>query len=626
MKKHLSFHSSSLPFTPSHSLTSILIFSFLFSNFNFASAKPVDSQTASLVAAHFWDTHRPAEAKSAATLVELPFVELPHLHIITVNGTGFVIVAADDCVQPVLAYSFDDPFPVSLNAELRYWLNGYEEQLSWAVKNNHQATASVADRWNTLLNATIPPTPLTIADIPALLTTQWDQGSPYNNLCPYDNSGHFRTVVGCVATAMAMIMKYWNYPTYGQGSNTYHHYLYGDISADFGATTYQWNSMPNFVDQYAFPYEINAVATLSFHCGVAVEMGYGASSGAFVLAYSSSIPCAHNAFVNYFKYSPDLVSLSRNGIPDSTWTALIDTEMAHLRPILYCGYDSTGGHAFVLDGADLEGRYHFNWGWGGTGNGFYTVDDLSPRTGGAGGNSTYTFNLDQGAIFGIQPGMVETFDTVDYFDSVCNDSQTRQFREYTFNAGTFDTLVHHLDTVFRYHLKITPRKRLHLNPNGANEETKVEYFCPASEVVIPECTFNKENCIFTGWLHRISGVETLYQPGDIAHFRTNTTLYAQWVDTTQHSGIENTQSSFRSAPFSVYPNPVSDLVTLDIDSSNPSISIIVIDAVGRILLREDHPNLVDGKTQISLSSLPDGIYTVQVKTAEETYNRRIIKQ
>lgn len=604
-----------------------ILFSFLLSNFNSANAKPVDNRTASLVAAHFWDTYRPSDAKPAATLAELTFAELPHLHVVAINGDGFVIVPVDDCIQPVLAYSYDDAFPTELNAELRYWLGGYNEQIAGAIKTDYQPTPDITAQWDALLNEPVPPTPLTVADIPALMTTRWNQSSPYNNYCPYDSVGNFRTVVGCTATAMAMIMKYWNYPAFGQGSHSYYHWDYGDISADFGATTYLWELMPDHLDYYSFSYEINPVALLSYHCGVAVDMNYGISSGAWVLADNSSMPCAHNAFVNYFKYSPDLVSLNRYSVSDSTWTAIIDTEMAHRRPILYCGYDTdNSGHAFVLDGADLEGRYHFNWGWDGWGNGFYTVNNLAPgRGGGAGESINGTYNIGQGIVYGIRPGMVETFDTMDYYDTICSDSQTHQFREYTFNVGDFDTTVRHLDTVFHYHLKVISRKRLHLSPNGAPGDIDVSHFCPATGIVLPECPFTKPNCIFTGWCRRANGEDSIYQPGDLVFVNTNVTFYAQWNDTTQHNDtVGITEIENPELGIVIYPNPACD--ELNIVLPEQTNQIVILDAIGRTVLRDEHLSVIDGTVKISLSALPAGLYIVQVRTSSDVYNQRIIKQ
>lgn len=587
-----------------------------------ASAAPVDAATARLVAAHFWDTYRPADAKPAGAVASLAFAELPHLHIIAVGDNGFVIVAGDDCVRPVLAYAFDAPFPVSLNAELRYWLGTYEEQIAAAAEEGRQPSGAVAGQWDALLHDPVPPTPLTIADIPAMMTTRWDQGAPYNLQCPYDSTGDYRTVVGCTATAMAQIMKYWNYPAYGQGSRSYYQRNLGTISADFGNATYHWEQMANRLDQYSQATEISSVALLSYHCGVAVEMDYGASSGSYVLAWDDNTPCAHNALVQHFKYSDAITSVYRDGVSDSTWIARIDTEMAHRRPILYSGFDSDGGgHAFVLDGADLQGRYHFNWGWSGYGDGFYTVDSLNPGGGGAGGSSHYTYNIGQGALFGIQPAMTETFDTVDYYDSICNDSRTHQFYDYTFQVGNLDTLVRHLGTVYRYHLKVINRKRCHLNPNGTRDESEVDYYCPATGFLMPQCHWSKENCLFTGWCRRADGSDSIYQPGETGWFNGNVTLYAQWRDTTQHQGIGELPFSPLQAPISLFPNPTTGEVTIALETDQEA-QIQLFDAVGRLVLRQ----MAGHVAKISLTALPRGVYTLQVKTTDGTYNQRVIKQ
>ena len=608
----------------------ILLLAALFTFAANAFAQMVSTELAQTVATRFWNSYRPVDVKPATSVTALSFSELQHLHVFDVNdGEGFVIVSGDQRVRPVLAYSFTTPASENLNPEVGYWLRGYEAQLAEVAERDDAQTENVKKVWmNLLMAAYSEESEETLQDIPALMTTRWNQAPVYNQLCPYDSVHHSRAVVGCVATAMAQIMRYWKYPAYGRGSNTYNYRQYGTISADFQNTSYLWHIMPNVCNEFCQEAEITATATISFHCGVAVDMMYGSSSEGGSSAYSECGPwtnhCAVSAFVNNFKYDSSSITFNnRYGIDDSTWLAILDNELEGRRPVYYHGSDSTGGHAFVLDGSDLEGRYHFNWGWGGSYDGFYYVDTLAPGAGGAGGNATYTFNMGQGIIYGIKPAMVEVFDTVDYLDSVCENTQFAYFRDYklvVFNVRDRDTLLHHFDTVFRYHLKVINKKKLYLNPNNGGESTMRTY-CPATGFTFPSCSFSKPNCIFTGWCRNREGNDVIYQPGETAYFNNTPTYYALWIDTTA-TGIDDNEMA---EGIRLWPNPTSGELYITLEMGHDA-QVFVIDAMGRTVIRENYPNMMGGTAKISLQELPVGSYTVQVKTETGLYNRRIIKQ
>lgn len=597
-----------------------------------ANANPVTVETARRVATNFWNHHRPADTKTAGTVAELTFGELPHLHIFDVDGMGFVIVSGDNRVMPVLAYSFNNTFPTELNPELGYWMHGYEEQVAAVAKSDLVASESIVEQWATLASAKgLPDTPKDLTAVPAMLTTQWAQGSPYNKFCPYDSTLHGRAVVGCVATAMAQIMKYWNYPAFGQGSNTYQptsmwetHSSYPVQSVDFSNSTYLWQFMPDMVSQLSYTYERDAVAKISYHCGVAVNMMYGLSSQGGSGAYSSCGPwssaCAYKAFWQYFKYDTSLFYDDRFLYTDSAWCELINEQLALGHPMYYHGSDNSGGHAFVLDGSDLESRYHFNWGWAGSGDGFYAINNLAPGSGGTGGNSTYTFNQDQGAIFGIKPAFEEVFDTADYYDTACTNMQYITFHDYNLQVAEMDTLLRHLGTIYRYHLTVLPQKRILLNPNISGMTPDLFNYCPATGFTFPQCSYEKEGCMFFGWCRSKTGDDTIYQPGEHIDITVNRTYFALWLDTTNNVGIE----AFERDELRLWPNPTNGEITITVPTSMGS--ILVTDILGRVVLRDDNPHIINGDAKISLESLPDGIYNVQVKTAVGVYNQRIIKR
>lgn len=584
-----------------------------------AIAQTVSTELAQTVATRFWNSYRPVDVKPATSVTALPFSELQHLHIFDVNnGEGFIIVSGDQRVRPILAYSFSTPASENLNSEVGYWLHGYEAQIAEVAKSDMPLQESSLQQWGGLILSCNDEPVGSLQAIPALMTTRWNQTNPYNTLCPYDSANHLRTVVGCVATAMAQIMRYWSYPAYGQGSHTYHSRL-GEISADFESTSYLWHIMPNVCNEFSQEAQITATATISSHCGVAVDMMYGPSSGAYSKCGPWSDRCAVSAFVDNFKYDSTIAFNNRDDIDDASWIAILDNELVNRRPVYYHGSDSTGGHAFVLDGSDLEGRYHFNWGWGGSYDGFYTVDNLAPGSGGAGGNATYTFNQGQGIIYNIKPAFVEVFDTVDYQDSICENTQYVQFRDYNllvYNVANRDTLLHHLDTVFRYHLKVIQKKKLYLNPNNG-EEALMKTYCPADGYTFPECTFSKRNCMFTGWCRNREGNNIIYQPGETAYFNNSPTFYALWIDTTAAVEIDTPKEE----EISVWPTMTSEHVNISMTDAE-TFTITVIDNWGRVVIQKES---VGRKAKISVASLPAGTYTIQIIAKGTIYKSRIIK-
>lgn len=588
------------------------------------SAAPVSRDDAHRAAVNFWNTYRPATTATVESLKAMPFDEVPHMYVFAADGVGFVIVSAESAVQPVLAYSFAEPFPTELHPALAYWLGGYEEQIADVARARREPAPAVAAEWDRLLHATVPEEPYMLQEISALVSTQWDQGDPYNRLCPYDSAAGERTVVGCVATAMAQIMKYWNHPSCGTGNHSYipagDNSSFGVLSADFEHTTYMWQNMPNLTINCYGPTASQAVSTISYHCGVAVNMMYGISSTGGSGAYSScgwwANACAVHAFYEYFKYQPTLVFRSRENYEDSVWMSLLDEELALGHPLYYNGSSGSGGHAFVCDGSDTQYRYHFNWGWSGYGDGFYSINSLNPGGSGIGGGG-YVFNDDQGAIFGIVPDR-ELFDTVDYYDTICNNSTEYTFHEYTLPYGEYDTALRHLDTIFRLHLRTTAPKFCVFKPNGGQGEQFEHTFCPPEGVIMPQCTFTRENHVFQGWSLAADGSGILYQPGEIAPIRARRTFYAIWQDTTV--GIAPVLPA--DGNVSLWPNPTTGEISITLATATDA-DLYIIDAMGRKLIGSE---IVGGKAKISLASLPAGIYTVQIKTAEGIVNSRVIKQ
>ena len=314
------------------------------------------------------------------------------------DGKGFVLLSNDDCVRPLLGYSLSDPWPVAdgpMPRQVASWVEGYCREIASAKALGAAPTARAAAEWSQLLANGRPVKYVT--PVAPLLKTRWGQGQGYNNQCPYDSASHSRCMTGCVATATAQVMKYWNHPEVGRGSHTYTHSVYGPLSAWFDTTHYQWDLIPNYISMATSQARIAAVAQLIYQVGVSVDMSYGpGGSGAYTNPLGNvRRVAAETSLKEFFRYNPGLFVAYKEGFSDAQWRAMIDADLDSARPILYDGY-GTGGHAFVLDGRDSLGLYHFNWGWEGQANGYFTLDSLAPLT-------NASFSQLNAAVFRIYP-------------------------------------------------------------------------------------------------------------------------------------------------------------------------------------------------------------------------------
>jgi hypothetical protein len=352
-------------------------------------AKHVTSETARIVATTFLNNNGAKSIQLTDLSNESGF---PNLYIFNAEP-GFVVMAADDCVQPILGYSLTGKFVAEdMPSNVRGWLQGYNDEIQSAIDNHAKASFKTAQQWKALLEGN-PNASKSTTVVQPLIQTKWDQGSPYNDLCP---SGY---VTGCVATSMAQVMKYWNYPTNGIGM---HSYMWNGeyLNADFSNTTYDWENMTNIYGSNSTDIQKNAVATLMYHCGVSVDMNYGPNSG----ATAESVPIA---LINYFNYSNETQLLYRsNYSDDNEWISMLKAELDQSRPIWYRGTGASGGHAFVCDGYDDANYFHFNWGWSGSCDDYYTVNNLYPGPGGIGSGAYGIFNDGQAALFGLRPSIV----------------------------------------------------------------------------------------------------------------------------------------------------------------------------------------------------------------------------
>jgi len=388
-------------------LKSILLI-FLGLSIQFAMAERIDSLSAEKIAKNFYFQLHQNGFKSTLKLELVQSysstvqnvngdssTQVPLIYIFKPNNTdGFVLVSGDDRVIPILGYSSTASFSkINMPPALQKLIENYKDQILYAQAHELVATPEIEEQWYRL-SANVPNPSKSSTIVSPLLGTIWNQSPFYNDFCPYNSGLSKRTITGCVATAMAQIMKYWNYPEQGTGIHSYMSFFYGKQTANFASTTYNWAAMPDIVLSSNI-----AVATLMYHCGVSVDMNYGVNaSGAMVIYDNGANPiCAENAYKNYFRYDPSTIKgLKRINYSDSDWNNLLKKELNNGRPIQYAGLGTVGGHTFVCDGYDAQNYFHFNWGWSGYYDGYFNLTALNP--GGTGG-----FNSGQQAIVGIQP-------------------------------------------------------------------------------------------------------------------------------------------------------------------------------------------------------------------------------
>lgn len=303
------------------------------------------------------------------------------------QNEGFIIISAEDNMLPVLGYSFKGNFDISkMSPATEFWMNRYAEIIE-SSKNLTTAEPHVAEAWKQK-GAESKSQMLLLP----LLTTDWDQDCYYNLYAPSDMGGPCsHAYAGCVATSMAMVMKYHNYPATGFGSHSYTHPNYGTLSANFGATTYSWTNMPNQLSSTSSLIQKQSIARLMADCGISVDMNYSANGSGSNIAFSA------DAFSNYFRYNFASKEETASSYTTAEWIQILRHQLDNNMPLVYSGIDySVGyGHAWAVDGYQGSSHFHMNWGWSGYNNGYFLLSSLNVNG--------YSFNDDQSAVFNVKP-------------------------------------------------------------------------------------------------------------------------------------------------------------------------------------------------------------------------------
>lgn len=310
--------------------------------------------------------------------------DLSTVYIMQSPAEGKVLfLSADDVARPVLGWCDSGSFSLdSIPPALQYMLDCYSLEIAAA-----STTGAAPYSATTLATASR-------ADIAPLVTTHWNQSAPFNNMCP-EYEGR-RSVTGCVATAMAQVMNYHEWPKQATGTYTYHWALGDqDLSIDLSTVNFDWDNMLDDYTSAATDAQQNAVAELMKVCGYLSAMSYSPS------ASGASSFQALSALVS-LGYAADARLFSRSKYALADWIELLYNELANDRPMYYSGSNNSAGHAFVIDGYQSGDLFHVNWGWGGMSDGYFAICALDPANQGIGGSPS-GYNVNQYAAIGVRP-------------------------------------------------------------------------------------------------------------------------------------------------------------------------------------------------------------------------------
>lgn len=324
------------------------------------------------------------------------------------DNQGFVIVSGDDRTEQILGYVEEGTFDEqNIPDNMRSWLQLYADQIKYLDDNNINYDGAAARAEARARRAS-----QTRHSVPALMTTKWNQGDPYNLSCPKyvkPDGTLDLPASGCVATALAQVMYYYKYPNRTTGnipahSNTYTYTVNGEtktVRKNYPQITrgkkLDWDNMLDTYNGGETDAQRKAVADLMFYIGQSVSMGWGASSGA---VFGSNVA---NAFNKYFGYDDAARVVGRGEYTIDGWFDLLYNELSTGHPVGYSGASSGGAHAFVVDGFDGEELFHLNWGWGGMCDGWFLIQILNPddNSGIGASSSSDGYSMGQNALIGV---------------------------------------------------------------------------------------------------------------------------------------------------------------------------------------------------------------------------------
>ena len=505
------------------------------------------------------------------------------IYVFNYLSGGFVLVSADQRAVPVLAYSLDSEFDTqNLAPATQLWIDKYLEQYDLIVENNVSTNDKLMQMWDEVRTGNLKDIK-SVKGVDKLITTRWNQNYPYNYYCPTHSQGPGgRVYAGCVATTMAQIMKFWNYPEIGRGSARI---FWGDyVEVDFANVEYKWEEMSTSINSMSR----DAIAELIFHCGVSVGMDYGyEGSGA-------SIENSFFALKQNFRYRAGMSHKNKYMYEDYEWKFLLKEDLDKGHPILYRGTDDGGnGHAFVCDGYQDTSYFHFNWGWGGSADGFFYLDNINPQM---------SFQWGQGALLNIMP--------IDA--GYCNSMVYNQIQwtfddgsgpNYYFNNQNCDWLIsltdHNVEFVKINFLRFNTLENdiLYIYEGNSDAGTLIGEYS-ANDIPTELIVYNDE--VYFKFISnsegQAEGWELMYE--------------------TSVLGVENNIMS----DISIYPNPAKNQLNIVglVDNSN----ITIYDLSGKVMKEISANNRVS----CNISDLSSGIYFVKIQNDQESQVVKFVKE
>jgi hypothetical protein len=532
----------------------------------FTQAKTVQQAQIRLFAERFI-SEQASDNYEIASIEAIHYQQAITKYLVRLSPTGFILLSADDTVEPLLAYSFENEAlsPREWPEHMAWWMNETSEKILFKTKDTEALRHKGWDEGAQLKSANV-------ITVQPLIPVRWDQGNRWNQFCPADEKGPGGyTYVGCVAVSMAQAMSKYKAPTIGNGRASYIHKTYGTQTVDFSKEApYYWDSMPS-----GSANEHNA--RLLYHCAVTVNMDFGADgSGAYTETASGALKA-------YFNYSKTTKSVNRVD-DDEEWKKILIDNLAAGYPLIYHGDGNNGqaGHAWNIDGVDVSGLFHVNWGWSGSMNGYYNINDLAP------GSNDFTKN--QGAILGIKPKVPGPIDISLEKTSVRENKP----------AGTPVSAIHiddeYPENPYTYQLKG--------NPVVIGDGYAAPKFYVENDTLktIEPFDFDKRQ----SYIVFIQVADTL----------GNTLEKMFEIAIEQAVGVP----SMRNAGMKIYPNPFNQMVMIEtpIESEAAFFSIL-----GKKVYSVQ---LESGTHSVDVSHLPKGLYMVRMNNREGSWQEKIFKQ
>jgi len=542
----------------------ILVFIVVLINNLTVSSQAVSRKVMDEVANTFMAENFPGGTRKINSVIPFLYEKQNSINLLELEPEGWILISADRKVEPIIGFSFTGHFTnpdENRNSPMYNWFKLYQRQIKQIVADESLRGHGAWDM--ELKSGSLDGTSASSVKVEPFMEAKWDQGRNWNQFCPSDVDGPGGHVyVGCVAVSMAQAMSVFKNPAKGIGTYSYLHPVYGTQFANFGNTYYNWDSMA-----YVKADKYNSL--LLYHCAVAVNMDFGPDGSGTQTLYSAA------ALRNYFLYSQNILYKKRTG-SDTEWHNQLHEQLLNGRPIIYSGDAGDGkpGHAFNIDGVTNSIYYHLNWGWSGSNNGYYILDNLNP--------GSFNFSENQAAVLGIQPKYYPT-------DIILSDTIVKTGQPQGTLIGTIDVIDEATDNLYVFELSCDSAY------NGSIWEQN--YFLSGDSL--------KTGRVFAG--------------NDAYTDTITINLKDQYNNTLSKKMVLHVGSSLTGFPltevdknnyFILYPNPATDhLFIVNKEQINIQ-SIRVFSISGTLIKNISNPDLEKG---IQINSLLPGLYIIEAQ-------------